>query len=306
MATPSADVDASLLYFNPPMDNSKPFQHVNCEMPENFTRIPHQLLIKNIRGREGSVSLDTQGFQFIHSPSAFTSFESDKEIERVYYPESIALLKNMTGASHVVIFDHSKYNRASPKTFVTYFCEAIRRNIPGQPDTPQTRSPVSLVHVDQSPASAAARVHRHLAGSEAQERLQRRWQLVNLWRPIYHTVYDWPLALCDFQSVDVHSDLVAMDLFYPDRKVETLAVKFNPAHDWMYLHAMTPEEAVIFKWQVVSQWTVYHSNIFDVNSYDSKGGVATVAPHTAFQNLDCPVDVPKRQSIELRALVFYD
>lgn len=58
-----------------------------------------------------------------------------------------SLLKTTLGASKVVIFDHT-----------------IRRvEKPGQetPDTPESRKPVAFVHIDQTPASGLARVHRH-------------------------------------------------------------------------------------------------------------------------------------------------
>lgn len=43
-------------------------------------------------------------------------------------------------------------------------------------------------------------------------------------------------------------------------------------------------------------------------SYDSieDGSVAVLTPHTAFVDPTTPPDAPLRESIELRALVFYD
>jgi hypothetical protein len=40
-------------------------------------------------------------------------------------------------------------------------------------------------------------------------------------------------------------------------------------------------------------------------SHDSKEGVAQYVPHTAFVDPTTPKDAPLRQSIEIRALVFY-
>ena len=104
------------------------------------------------------------------------------------------------------------------------------------------------VHVDQTTASAIARVHRHLPPSDAPALLERRFQIINLWRPISHAAYDWPLALCDYRSVDPKTDLVPSDLIYPDRKGETNAVKYNASHKWKYLKGMEPEEFVLIKW----------------------------------------------------------
>ena len=126
---------------------------------------------------------------------------------------------------------------------------AIRRRRPGEfDDAPQKRQPVPQVHVDQTTASAIARVHRHLPPSDAPALLERRFQIINLWRPISHAAYDWPLALCDYRSVDPRADLVPTDLIYPDRKGETNSVKYNPNHKWKYLRGMEPEEFVLIKW----------------------------------------------------------
>ena len=45
-----------------------------------------------------------------------------------------------------------------------------------------------------------------------------------------------------------------------------------------------------------------------INSFDSiqDGSVAICTPHTAFKDPRTPEGTPPRQSIELRALVFYD
>lgn len=45
-----------------------------------------------------------------------------------------------------------------------------------------------------------------------------------------------------------------------------------------------------------------------IHSYDSieDGSVAVLTPHTAFVDPTTPPDAPLRESIELRALVFYD
>jgi hypothetical protein len=46
----------------------------------------------------------------------------------------------------------------------------------------------------------------------------------------------------------------------------------------------------------------------NVGSFDSvqDGSVAVFTPHTAFEDPTTPKDAPLRESIELRALVFYD
>ncbi|KAJ7807367.1 hypothetical protein B0H14DRAFT_3764751 [Mycena olivaceomarginata] len=117
--------------------------------------------------------------------------------------------------------------------------------------------------------------------------LEHRFQIINLWRPIGHPAFDMPLTLCDFRTVDAERDLVAARLA-PERKGETYRVRYDPEHRWKYLKGMTPEEFVVIK------------------CFDSAEGVSVFTPHTAFLDPSMPEGSPPRESIELRALVFYN
>jgi hypothetical protein len=269
---------ANLLYSTKP-DGVRAYENINAdpitgERQRNVEREEKSVVIENIRGKEDSVSLDTAGFQFYKHTSKHTTFDNDEEIRREYYPESIELIKKLTGASRVELFDYT-----------------IRRRRPGEADdSPDRRQPVAQVHVDQTTASSIARVHRHLPASDAPKLLERRFQLINLWRPIANPALDWPLGLCDYRSVDYKKDTFPVALIYPEREGEIMGVKYNENHKWKYVHGMTPEEIVLIK------------------CFDSiqDGSVAICTPHTAFSDPLTPEGTPLRQSIELRALVFYD
>ena len=127
---------------------------------------------------------------------------------------------------------------------------AIRRRRPEEPnaDSSDLRQPASQVHVDQSTSAAIARVHKHLPASEVPKLLEGRFQIINLWRPIAIPALDWPLALCDYRSVDIKKDTFPVALVFPHRQGETLGVKYNENHKWKYLRGMTPEEIVLIKW----------------------------------------------------------
>ncbi|KAG6911100.1 hypothetical protein DXG01_004615 [Tephrocybe rancida] len=273
---------ARLTFFVQPPDGVRAFQHINAvnsgasagDRVRNFEREEKEVVIENIRGQEASTTLDKTGFQIVNHPAKHTSFSNDAEIEREYYPESAELIKKITGASRVVFFDHT-----------------IRRRRPGQlDDAPDRRQPVSQAHVDQTTASSIARVRRHLPPADAEELLRHRFQIINLWRPISHAAIDWPLALCDYNSVDPKADALPVALIYPDREGETFGIKYNPNQKWKYFHGVTPEEAIFIK------------------CFDSiqDGSVAVFTPHTGFSDPSTPEGTPLRESIELRALVFYD
>lgn len=126
----------------------------------------------------------------------------------------------------------------------------VRRRLPGETDYPGRRQPVSQVHIDQTVATSLAKVHKHLPASDVPKLLERRFQIINLWRPIGVPAIDWPLALCDYRSFDIERDTFPVTLIFSNRKGETLGLKSNKNHKWKYLHGMTPEEFVLIKWQV--------------------------------------------------------
>jgi hypothetical protein len=79
---------------------------------KNYTHETHEVKIYNLRGNESAATLDETGFQLYNHPSKHTAFTNDAEIKKEYYPESIELIKRLTGASRVVLFDHStSFNR---------------------------------------------------------------------------------------------------------------------------------------------------------------------------------------------------
>ena len=82
-------------------------------------------------------------------------------------------------------------------------------------------------------------------------------------------------------------DLIPSDLIYPNRVGETYNVAFSPEHRWHYIQQQRPDEVIVIK------------------CYDSRIDVARCAQHTAFLVPDAPADVPPRESIELRTLVFH-
>jgi hypothetical protein len=70
---------------------------------------PHSVLIHNAR-LEQQLSLDRQGFQLVRHETAVQDFYDRAEVKKVYYPEIEMLLKQVTGAEKVVVFDHQARN----------------------------------------------------------------------------------------------------------------------------------------------------------------------------------------------------
>ena len=217
------------------------------------------------------MSLDREGFALLTQRSAVTDFADEDQLRRIYYPEAERLVADVTRGARVVIFDHTVRRRVHGK--------ADRE--PGTPRQPSTR-----IHGDYSAKSGPQRV-RDVMGEEAEMLLERRFAIVNVWRPIRGPLRDAPLALCDAQSV-APGDLVAADLVYRDRIGENYLMTYRPGHRWFYVPEMRADEVLLLK------------------CYDSaEDGRTRFVPHTAFTDPTAPADIPARESIELRTFAFY-
>jgi len=273
---PTGPVTAPLKFYSPPTDGSAPFNYVETPPPghpqRNFTDAEHLVPIHDIRGHESTYNLDANAFAALThlAPSATNpdlDFTDDAAIRKHYYPEIEHLLHaHLPTATRILLFDHT-----------------VRRALPSAP-----RAPVTRVHVDQTPASAAARVRHHIADpAEAERLLQGRYRIVNVWRPLNGAVQSFPLAFADAASV-ADEDLVGIEHRYPDRTGETAGVRWSERQRWFYWSGMTGGERLLLK------------------CFDSEGGEGARgrAPHSAFVDPRTPMGARARESIEVRALVF--
>ncbi|KZT52824.1 hypothetical protein CALCODRAFT_501823, partial [Calocera cornea HHB12733] len=238
---------------------------------------------------------DTSGFQWVKHESKLSGDEllDEESIKRVYYPEVDAFLKSRLGAKRTFIFDHTT-RRAPPRGEKVDFGR-----------DPNARGPVHRAHVDQSRSAGAERVFVHM-GEEAERLSRGRVQIVNVWRPIRGPVTDWPLAVADYRSVDPETDLQPTDLIYPHRVGETLSVRYSPRQRWYYISEQQPEDVLLLKCYE-SESESESDSLSDTPGADGvQKGRALLTPHTAFWNPESGGrEGEPRQSIEVRALVFY-
>ena len=228
----------------------------------------HRVAIRDARPLIGKLSLDREGFVLLHHQSAVQNFYDEDEIARVYYPECERVIKEATGATRVVAFDH------------------IVRNAAVSAKGNAVKIPAKRVHDDYTAWSAPQRV-RDLMGGEAEALLKHRFAIINLWRPIRGPVLESPLVLCDSESLS-EENLIARDLKYPDRTGETYSITYNPNQRYYYFPKMQPEEPVLIR-------------CFD----SAPNGAARFSAHTGFDDPTSPPDAPPRESLEVRTLVFY-
>ena len=240
--------------------------------------VEQRLAIQDARAAQSQPRLDEQGFELHTHHTAFESYYDPAQVQAHYYPEVRELVRRLTGALDVIVFDHNVRSAAR-----------VARQEPG------VQLPAAQVHNDYTLSSGPRRKQQILEAAGKSELAPHHVAQINLWRPIVGPVQDNPLALCDAASV-APSDLVpteiqhfgASDTQNPRQRGEIYSVRYAPSHRWFYFPEMRPSEIVLLK------------------GYDSRTGRARFVPHTGFEHpAPAPGFVP-RESIEARTLVVFD
>jgi len=120
---------------------------------------------------------------------------------------------------------------------------------------------------------------------------QRRWQIISAWRPLFGPLYDWPLGVLDYTSINCALDLIASDNVYNHQVTETYNVFFNQNHRWFSETRRRPRYA-----GCPSALPFYP---------DVSQCVLIVCPHAAFYNPLAPPNPRLRESVECLNLVLY-
>jgi len=228
--------------------------------------------IRDLRERLHLFSYDKNGFTVLNMESKLTpdDFYNQVLVESVYYNEIKELLLGYFGAQRVEIMEH-----------------VIRKRHPEFPvstgEDYQYTQPTSIVHVDYTLSSAldASRDYLKIDSSRYE-----RSECVNIWKPLWGPLTDWPLAVCDAESVDP-TDLVASDVVTRTGFTENALVYFNPRHEWYYLNGQIASELVIFR------------------QADTRAASQIGVPHSGFQNVQSDPHERPRESIETRAMIYY-
>lgn len=231
---------------------------------------PRPMPMENGRPLAATFKLEKNGFVFVAHKTAMKSFFDEQELKAVYYREVEELIKRESGAARVVLFDHT-----------------LRSGDQAEREARLIREPVVSAHNDYTEWSGPQRV-RDLLPDEADELLKKRFAIIQVWRAINKPIESNPLAMADAHTI-AFDDLLIAERRYPTRVGQTYRLAYNPAHRWIYFPKMTRDEALVFK--------VYDS---------SKDGRARFTAHTSFTDPATPPGAAPRQSIEARALAFFD
>src|SRR5260370_28676991 len=223
-----------------------------------------QMQIRDGRPLADEFDLEVTGFEFVEHKTRVHDFFDIEELKRVYYPEVEALVKKVSGASRVVVFDHT-----------------LRSGDEAEREAKLGREPVLNVHNDYTEWSGPQRV-RDLLPGEAEDLLQHRFAIIQVWRAINQPIQSNPLAIADARSL-VPKDLIRAERRYPNRVGETYRVGYNPDHRWFYFPQMRRDEALVFK-------------VFD----SAQHGRARFTAHSSLVNPTTHMGAPHHQSNTFR------
>jgi hypothetical protein len=272
-ADSAASVQATLNYT---IDNGRPPDYYFYEPDPDVQLNPpgtdvQPVNIHNAWPLRAQLSLDREGFALHDFTAPFQNFDDDAAVKSVFYAQVVEFVKAHTGARQVQVFDHT-----------------IRKRMPAdlKVQTEVQRPAVMLVHSDYTVDSGPQRV-REVMGEQAGALLQNRVAFFNVWKPLYRRVEELPLAMCDAQT-HAAGDMLRMDLKYRERTGEIYVMRHAPQHRWLYFPKMEAHHALLLK------------------TYDSEtDGRCRFMGHTAFEDPTTPANASRRESIEVRTMVFY-
>jgi len=225
--------------------------------------------IHDARAGLPSSDLDREGFMLRPHRSAVRDFYDDRTLPASYHPELKALVKDVTGARRVEIFDDTRRSSSLEKQRAH-----------------SIREPANVVHNDYTTRSGPQRLADYCAAAQEEARPER-FAIVNVWRSIAAPVIDQPLALCDATTVR-DDDLVAAERRGENRLGEIQLALYHPDQRWYFYPNMNRDEVLLFK------------------TFDSAlDGRTRFTLHSAFVHPQPPDGAARRESIESRCLLFF-
>jgi hypothetical protein len=228
------------------------------------------------RPRQSEWSLDRDGFGLVAHRTSIADYRDPRQIQSIYRPELERIVLEVTGASRVIIAAGGVVRLAQRSADF---------------GASGTTYPAKQVHSDYTRVSGPAAVRSLLPADEAPVWLAKRYAVYSLWRAFSQPPQDVPLALCEAPSV-APEDAVLSDVVIgpPGKQIvfEGCNFRYNRNHRWIYFRDMHRDELLLIK------------------AYDSDERRAWRVPHTGFLDPSAPSDAPPRESVDIRAVAFFE
>lgn len=70
---------------------------------------------------------------------------------------------------------------------------------------------------------------------------------VSFWKSLQGPGNDWPLAFCDWRTVNRKCDTISADVVFHNRFTENERLYYSPKHKWYYFQDLGDDEVVVFR-----------------------------------------------------------
>jgi hypothetical protein len=123
--------------------------------------------------------MDANGFSYVHAPTEFQQWSSHANIAQEYLPELELLLRREIDGCDEIMFYDARIRHADDAGL----------RVQGLSYSPWAMQ----VHCDNTDKSVLAKI-KDLTDIKSEFLLRGRVRIVNIWRPIRHSVYDCALV----------------------------------------------------------------------------------------------------------------
>lgn len=286
---------------------------------DNSVTIP--VPIYNAR-KHPQLNLNQNGFQFVeHNITTPIDFYDENQIISTYYPKVEEYMKMTLNAYRVFVFDHIVRNSGISNISTEGDSTVVKRHN-------KVGGPAFKVHGDYGLRGGPTRMHnfskppkiedtfrvtygeRPLISAEIAEELKgRRFAIINLWRSFSdQPCVDMPLTFCDTQTTE-KNDYATIEFRYSnDDTVETYLGGYSKGQRWYYYPSLLKNEGIFIK-TYDSQGSLFVDYVdYPYRLKDQPLIPSTSVLHTAVVDPRLSaegLEYPKRESIEVRAVVFY-
>ena len=244
------------------------------------------MAVRNGRVAAVRPTLECEGLELVSWPSRVARERLDelvaekplltmRPIEFDYWAEVVPMLQARTGARDVVPV-HAAVVRYSPG--------ANRREM---------MTPAGWAHLDYDGDEAAVQLRDTLARSGREFAPFRRYVLYQTWRALTDPPQDYPLAICDWRTVDA-ADIVPLVYHVAAEQADGEEVTYqsqgcqhSDRHEWWYFPDLTIDDVLVFV------------------GFDSARGERPSSLHVAFEDPTVSAPVP-RASVESRFFALFD
>lgn len=100
------------------------------------------------------------------------------------------------------------------------------------------------------------------------------------------------------------NDIATVEFRYVDVTIETYVAGYNPNHRWIYYPLIQKNEGILLK-TYDSQGSLWNDPDYEPFHKNEPVIPAAFTIHSAFRDKKISSDVPKRQSCEVRTVVFF-